>query len=63
MRRLEGALSELVATNLRSNQKAAYEFRVLLAVGSGKLQELFRTILLENVKPIEPLHYITKAES
>lgn len=60
MRRLEKALSDLTATKLRANQKAASDFSFLLAQGSSKLQEVFRSILLENINPIEPLHYITK---
>ncbi|KAI5283257.1 exocyst complex component exo70, partial [Ascosphaera aggregata] len=60
MRRLERALSDLTATNLRANQKAAAAFGFLLATGSSKLQDVFRSILLENINPIEPLHYITK---
>ncbi|KAI5307068.1 hypothetical protein KEM56_005017 [Ascosphaera pollenicola] len=60
MRRLEKALADLTATKLRANQKAASEFGFLLATGSSKLQEVFRSILLETITPIEPLHYSTK---
>ncbi|KAI5295190.1 exocyst complex component exo70 [Ascosphaera acerosa] len=60
MRHLEKALSDITATNLRANQKAAQDFRNLLAIGSSKLQEVFKTCLLEDLIAIEPLHYITK---
>lgn len=58
--RVERALVEMNATNLRSNQKAASEFTNLLATGSSQIQEIFRATLQESAAPIEPLHYITK---
>ncbi|EDN07382.1 exocyst complex protein exo70 [Histoplasma capsulatum] len=60
LKRLDRALSDLNATNLRSNQKAVSEFTILLSTGSSKLQEMFKGTLRDNIKTIEPLHYITK---
>lgn len=62
MKRVEKALVDLSATNLRSNQNAISDFNSLLSTGSGKLQELFRLELSQHVTPIEPLHYLTKGE-
>lgn len=60
MKRVEKALADLNATNLRSNQSAISDFNTLLSTGSGKLQEMFRAELSQHVTPIEPLHYLTK---
>lgn len=60
MRRVEKALVDLNATNLKSNQKAIGEFNSLLNTGSGKLEEMMRALLREHVTPVEPLHYLTK---
>ena len=60
LKRVDRALSDLSSSNLRSNQQAISEFNSLLASGSGQLQELFRATLKEDIRPIEPLHYITK---
>lgn len=60
MLRVEKALADLNATNLRSNQNAITDFNTLLSTGSGKLQEMFRAELSQHVTPIEPLHYLTK---
>lgn len=60
MKRVEKALVDLNATNLRSNQNAISDFNSLLSTGSGKLQEMFRAELSQHVTPIEPLHYLTK---
>lgn len=60
LKRVNRALTDLKATNLRSNQQAISEFNGLLGSGSGQLQDLFRSVLKEDVRPIEPLHYITK---
>lgn len=60
MRRTEKALVDLNTTNLKSNQKAITEFSSLLSTGTGKLQELLRSMLSEHVTPVEPLHYLTK---
>lgn len=50
----------MTATNIRANQQAIGDFNELLSEGSNKLQDLFRTALMENVQKVEPLHYITK---
>ncbi|KAL1955849.1 hypothetical protein VTO42DRAFT_8007 [Malbranchea cinnamomea] len=60
LNRVDRALADLNATNLRSNQKAAAEFSTLLSTGSSKLQDLYRSTLRENVHTVEPLHYLTK---
>ncbi|KAK5806100.1 hypothetical protein VI817_000358 [Penicillium citrinum] len=60
MKRVEKALVDLNATNLRSNQNAISDFNSLLGTGSNKLQEMLRYELQQNNSPIEPLHYLTK---
>ncbi|KAJ5133201.1 hypothetical protein N7526_004566 [Penicillium atrosanguineum] len=60
MKRVEKALVDLNATNLRSNQTAITDFNSLLGTGSINLQEMFRSELMQNTVPIEPLHYVTK---
>lgn len=62
MKRIDRGLVELQVTNVRSNQQAASEFSNLLSQGNIQLQDLFLSILKENVQPVEPLHYITKRE-
>jgi exocyst complex protein 7 len=60
MKRVEKALADLNATNLRSNQKAMADFNTILNIGSLKLQDTFRAELNQHATPIEPLHYLTK---
>lgn len=60
MKRVEKALVDLSATNLKSNQKAISDFNGLLDTGSGKLQDMFHGMLSDHVTPVEPLHYLTK---
>lgn len=60
MKRVEKALVDLNATNLRSNQKAMSDFNALLSTGSNMLQDTFKAELMQHVTPIEPLHYLTK---
>ncbi|EPS28244.1 hypothetical protein PDE_03190 [Penicillium oxalicum 114-2] len=60
MKRVEKALVDLNATNLRSNQKAMSDFNALLSTGSSMLQDTFRAELGQHANPIEPLHYLTK---
>ncbi|KAL9114459.1 MAG: hypothetical protein Q9227_001540 [Pyrenula ochraceoflavens] len=60
LKRVDRALTDLSSSNLRSNQQAISEFNSLLTSGSAQLQDLFRATLKEDVRPIEPLHYITK---
>ncbi|KAK3176500.1 hypothetical protein OEA41_007823 [Lepraria neglecta] len=62
LKRVERALSQMTATNIRANQQAIGDFNELLSEGSNKLQDLFRTALMENVQKVEPLHYITKQQ-
>ncbi|KAJ9300848.1 hypothetical protein DTO271G3_2012 [Paecilomyces variotii] len=60
LKRVDKALKDLTATNLKSNQKAITDFSLLLTTGSGKLQDMFRAALRDHVSPLEPLHYLTK---
>ena len=60
LKRVERALSQMTSTNLRANQQAIGDFNELLTEGSNKLQDLFRKALLDNDRPVEPLHFITK---
>ena len=62
LKRIDYALQNLNSTNLKSNQQAITEFTSLLNFGSQKLQDLFRSMLKQNVESIEPLHYLTKRE-
>ncbi|KAF2089502.1 hypothetical protein K490DRAFT_72254 [Saccharata proteae CBS 121410] len=54
------ALGDLKRSNLRSNQQAIAELNALLKRGTKQLEDVFREILLEEARPVEPLHYITK---
>lgn len=62
LKRVDRALTQMTTTNLRANQQAIGDFNELLSEGSAKLQDLFRSAVLEDTKPLEPLHYITKRE-
>ncbi|KAF2817345.1 exocyst complex protein exo70 [Mytilinidion resinicola] len=54
------ALADLRRSNLRSNQQAVAELSTLLKTGTKQLEEIFREILQEDARTVEPLHYITK---
>ncbi len=60
LKRVDNALTDLTSSNLRSNQQTIADFNKLLASGSSQLQDLFRNTLQAGVKPVEPLHYLTK---
>ena len=60
LKRIDRKLSEMSASNLRVNQSAIGDFNELLSQGSNNLQSLFRALLSEDTRPVEPLHYITK---
>ena len=60
LKRVDKALNDLSSSNLRSNQSAISDFHSLLSTGVNQLNDLYRNILEEDVKPVEPLHYITK---
>ncbi|KAG4417059.1 exocyst complex component exo70 [Cadophora malorum] len=60
VKRVNKALSELKQTNLRSNQQAVADLSKLLKYGNEQLEQHFQSLLQEDSKPIEPLHYITK---
>ena len=60
LKRIDRTLSQMSASNLRVNQQAIGDFNELLSEGNNNLQSLFRALLSENIRPVEPLHYITK---
>ncbi|KAL8782947.1 MAG: hypothetical protein Q9213_005003 [Squamulea squamosa] len=60
LKRIDRALSSMSSTNLRVNQQAIGDFNELLNEGSNQLQALFRSILAEDVQPVEPLNYLIK---
>ncbi|KAL8859292.1 MAG: hypothetical protein Q9178_004230 [Gyalolechia marmorata] len=60
LQRIGRALSQMSSTNLRINQQAIGDFNELLSEGSSQLQALYRSILTENLQPVEPLHYLVK---
>jgi exocyst complex protein 7 len=60
LRRIDRTLSQMSTSNLRVNQQAIGDFNELLSQGNNMLQSLFRSLLTENIQPVEPLHYITK---
>ncbi|KAL8869083.1 MAG: hypothetical protein Q9174_004536 [Haloplaca sp. 1 TL-2023] len=60
LKRLDRSLSQMSSTNLRVNQQAIGDFNELLSEGHSKLEGLFRSILVEDIEPVEPLRYITK---
>lgn len=53
-------MSDLKATNLRSNQNAITDLLNLIKSGGQQLEGTFQSILREDAQPVEPLHYITK---
>ena len=60
MKRVDRALSQMNATNLRVNQQAVGDLNSLLSDGSERLLRIFHSILADNLRPVEPLHFITK---
>ena len=60
LKRVDKALSDLTATNLRSNQQTISEFHGLLSTGVNQLLDLYRSSLQNEDHQIEPLHFITK---
>ena len=60
LKRIDRARSQLSVTNLKINQQSIGDFNELLGEGNTKLQALFRSILAENIQPVEPLSYIAK---
>jgi hypothetical protein len=59
---VDRALNDLTTSNLKSNQQTISDFNNLLNAGSDQLQDVFRSTLKEDIRPVEPLHYITKRE-
>lgn len=60
LRRIDKALGDLSATNIRSNQQAISDYHALLTTGVNQLQDLYRTSIDEDSVRVEPLHYVTK---
>ena len=60
LKRVDKALNDLTSSNLRANQSAVSDFHSLLSTGVNQLNDLYRQMLQEDVKPAEPLHFITK---
>ena len=63
LKRVNRALAEMGTTNMRANQQAIGDFNELLAQGSTSLEEVYRSLLLENSQPLEPLHYLTRGKT
>ena len=63
LKRVNRALTEMGTTNMRANQQAIGDFNELLAQGSRSLEEVYRSVLLENSRPLEPLHYLTRGKT
>lgn len=61
LKRVDRALSDLTASNLRSNQQTISEFHGLLSTGVNQLLELYRSSLADGENSIEPLHFLTKS--
>ncbi|KAK5944110.1 exocyst complex component exo70 [Knufia obscura] len=60
LKRVDKALSDLTATNLRSNKQTISEFHSLLSTGVNQLLDLYRSSLQEEDHQVEPLHFLTK---
>ncbi len=60
--RVNRAISELKATNMKANQQALLELNRLVQVGNHQLETIFRRILQEDAEPVEPLNFITKSK-
>ncbi|KAL1852824.1 hypothetical protein VTK73DRAFT_9129 [Phialemonium thermophilum] len=61
IKRLDKALSDMRASNLRSTQATAAELQRLVQSGNAQLESHFDKLLRgETPRSIEPLHYVTK---
>ena len=60
LKRIDQALANMNATNLRVNQQTVGDLKNLFSHGTSQLQTVFQSILNEDLQPVEPLHYITK---
>lgn len=60
LKRVDKALTDLTATNLKANQTAISEFHSLLSTGVNQLLDLYRSSLSDEENQVEPLHFITK---
>ncbi|KAI4095787.1 MAG: hypothetical protein LQ339_007150 [Xanthoria mediterranea] len=60
LKRIDRALSQMSSANLRVNQQAIGDFNELLSEGSSHLQALYRSILDDELQPVEPLNYLVK---
>ncbi|KXX83449.1 Exocyst complex protein exo70 [Madurella mycetomatis] len=63
IKRLNKALSEMKASNLRSTQQTVSELQRLVKLGNTQLENSFDKLLRnETPRAIEPLHFITKSK-
>ncbi|KAJ3457454.1 hypothetical protein MRS44_014595 [Fusarium solani] len=61
IKRLNKALNEMQASNLRANQQTMADLARLIKTGNNQLESHFDTLLrAETPRSIEPLHFITK---
>lgn len=60
LKRVDRALTDLTATNLRSNQQTISDCHGLLSTGVNQLLDLYRSSLADEDQSVEPLHYLTK---
>lgn len=60
LNRVGRAISDLKATNMKSNQQALSDLGRLIQYGNQQLEIVFRRILQEDASPVEPLNFITK---
>lgn len=63
LNRVNRAISELKATNMKSNQQALMELNRLVQVGNHQLETVFKRIIQEDAAAVEPLNFITKGKS
>jgi exocyst complex protein 7 len=61
MKRLNNSYTDMLASNLRANQRAMADLGRLIQSGKGQLENHFNKLLrAETPRSVEPLHYITK---
>lgn len=61
LKRATRTLAGLRSSNMKSNQQAVQELTDLLRFGSRQLEVVFKDLLKEESRAIEPLHYLTKS--
>lgn len=63
LNRVNRAISELKATNMKSNQQALMELNRLVQVGNHQLETVFKRLIQDDSAQVEPLNFITKGKS